>query len=241
MAKMADAACAIIGNIKEFRLNSEDLWASYVKRIRAFFKVNKIKEDVQTSYLITLVGNETYDLITVLCSPVEPETKSFDDLVTLVENHLNPKSSEIAERMKFRACQQSPTDTINEYLLRLKKLAATCKFKGQEALEENLRDQFIYGLRNDKYRQRLLTEREVTFQRAVSLASSLEAAEKETKLGSSGTGGSSSGDASGAADVYAVRSGAAGAAVGAPAAPHPAPQAVLGVVPGSMHQIRVHI
>ncbi|KOB52268.1 Uncharacterized protein OBRU01_25210, partial [Operophtera brumata] len=157
---MADDTRAI-GNIKEFNL-STDTWNSYIKRVRAFFLVNGTKAEVQTAFLITLVGNETYDLMTVLCSPDEPEKKTFDKLVEIVENHLNPKASDMAERMKLRACLQNQSETVNEYLLRLKRLAMTCKFKGQESLEENLRDQFTYGLRSEKYRQRLLTERELS-------------------------------------------------------------------------------
>lgn len=118
---MADNARAnAIGNIKEFNLNT-DTWKSYIKRVRAFFLVNDIKVDVQTSFLITLVGNETYDLMTVLCSPEDPEKKTFDALVDIVENHVNPKASDMAERMKLRACLQNQSETVNEYLLRLKK------------------------------------------------------------------------------------------------------------------------
>ncbi|KOB73281.1 Uncharacterized protein OBRU01_10928 [Operophtera brumata] len=188
---MADDTRAI-GNIKEFNL-STDTWNSYIKRVRAFFLVNGTKAEVQTAFLITLVGNETYDLMTVLCSPDEPEKKTFDKLVEIVENHLNPKASDMAERMKLRACLQNQSETVNEYLLRLKILAMTCKFKGQESLEENLRDQFTYGLRSEKYRQRLLTERELSFTRAVTLAASLEAAQVEAKLGG---GNSNAGEAS---------------------------------------------
>ncbi|XP_063829223.1 uncharacterized protein LOC135078624 [Ostrinia nubilalis] len=208
---MADQNSSAIGNIKEFNLNT-DTWSSYIKRIKAFFTVNNIKVNVQTSYLITLVGNETYDLMTVLCSPDEPENKTFDELVDIVEKHINPKASDMAERMKLRACLQNQSETVNEYLLRLKKLAMTCKFKGQESLEENLREQFTYGLWNEKYRQRLLTERELSFTRAVTLATSLEAAELEAKLGG---GKNQAGETSNSAGVYAVRSGGGGGGAGA--------------------------
>lgn len=195
-----------IGNIKEFNL-STDTWKSYVKRVRAFFLVNGTKDNVQTAFLITLVGNETYDLMTVLCSPAEPEKKSFEELVDIVENHVNPKASDMAERMKLRACLQNESETVSEYLLRLKKLAMTCKFMGQESLEENLRDQFTYGLKSEKYRQRLLTERELSFNRAVTLATSLEAAQIEAKLGGGGGGVNGHAGEASRGGVYAVRSG----------------------------------
>lgn len=58
--------------------------------------------------------------------------------------------------------------------------------QGQKSLEENLRDQFTYGLRSEKYRQRLLSQRELSFTRAVTLATTLDTAEVEAKLGGGG-------------------------------------------------------
>lgn len=103
MPDNAATVIGLVGNIGEFKLNSGDCWSSYVKRVKAYFLVNDIKPNVQTAYLITLIGNDTYDLLTDLCSPEEPESKGFEDLVTLVDNHLNPKSSEVAERMSLHA------------------------------------------------------------------------------------------------------------------------------------------
>lgn len=98
---------------------------------------------------------------------------------------------------------------MNEYLLRLKKLAKFCKFKN--VLEENLRDQFIYGLNNERLRQRILSEREVTFKRTIELASAMEAAERESRLGG-GNGSSCAGEASSGSGgaVLAVRGGGEG-------------------------------
>lgn len=174
-------------NIPEFKLNTEDSWQNYVKRVKAFFAVNDVKLDLQTSYLIALVGNETYELINNLCSPEEPESKSFEELVVLVQNHLSPKSSEIAERIKFRTCKQRSSESLSEYLINLKKLAKSCNFKGKDHLEENLRDQFVYGINDEKIRQRLLSDRKLTYERALNLSFALEAAEKEAKLGDAWT------------------------------------------------------
>ena len=38
--------------------------------------------------LLAVIEDETYELMEYLCTPVEPATKSHQELITLVRNHL---------------------------------------------------------------------------------------------------------------------------------------------------------
>jgi len=79
-----------------------------------------------------------------LVLPEKPNTKSFDDLVTLLTNHLQPKPTVIAERYKFHQHNQLSGETVTVYIAELRKLAKTCEFGAY--LEEALRDKFVCGL-----------------------------------------------------------------------------------------------
>ncbi|XP_048486375.1 uncharacterized protein LOC119690846 [Plutella xylostella] len=59
----------------------------------------------------------------------------------------------------------------------LKKLSKYCEFGAN--LEDNLRDQFVCGLRSDVIRQRLFAEEKLTYTTAIKLSISLEAAERD--------------------------------------------------------------
>ncbi|KAL4712091.1 hypothetical protein ACJJTC_008674 [Scirpophaga incertulas] len=132
----------------------------------------------QSKYLVAVVGTEALDLIIDLCYPEKPERVSIEEIDKLVEEHLSPKRSVIAERLIFKSCKQTEGQSITEYLVQLKKLSKACKFSSTEILKENLRDQFVYGLYSDRIRQRIMTEKDedLTFTRATELALSLEAA-----------------------------------------------------------------
>ncbi|XP_049886597.1 uncharacterized protein LOC126381105 isoform X2 [Pectinophora gossypiella] len=68
-------------------------------------------------------------------------------------------------------------EAIASYVAALKKLARTCDFG--TSLEENLRDQLICGITSETTRQRLFAEDDsITYNKAVKLAITLEAAEK---------------------------------------------------------------
>lgn len=168
-----------IGRIDEYRLSDKN-WSSYITRVKQFFKVNLVKPEMETAILITIVGSETFELMANLCSPKQPEDMKFKDIVELMQNHLEPTPSEIAERYTFRQRKQEPNEDIATYVATLKKLARFCGFK--DTLDENLRDQLVFGLKSDTIRQRLFSEKQLTYAKAYHLAVSLEAAERNADL-----------------------------------------------------------
>lgn len=66
--------------------------------------------------VITVVGGATYSLMCDLCSRNFPKHKMYDELVQLVENYLEPQSSEIAEWHVFRLRRQRTGEPLMEYL-----------------------------------------------------------------------------------------------------------------------------
>lgn len=168
-----------IGKLEPFDLNSTQ-WPAYIRRVKQYIVLNEIKEGLRVSLLITVVGEATYSLMCDLCSPAHPETKTFDELVKLVTDHLEPQRSEIAERHVFRLRRQNGSESLTEYLQNLKHLATTCNFGA--TLEENLRDQFVSGLANETMRSRIFAEKNIKYKEAVELALALEAAERHAEV-----------------------------------------------------------
>lgn len=173
-----------IGKIEPFTLSSKQ-WPAYIRRVNQYIILNEISDALKVSLLITAVGEETYTLMCDLCSPCFPEDKTYEELVQLVTEHLEPQRSEIAERHVFRLRRQRPGESLTDYLQALKHLAATCNF-GRcgtcTSMEENLRDQFVSGLANDAMRARIFAERKIQYKEAVELLFALEATEKHAKV-----------------------------------------------------------
>ena len=65
------------------------------------------------------------------------------------------------------------------YVAKLKRLSEHCEFGG--SLKEMLRDRFVCGLRDQRTTQRLLTEADLTFHKAVSISTTMEAASKDSR------------------------------------------------------------
>ncbi|CAB3252437.1 unnamed protein product [Arctia plantaginis] len=163
-----------VGKISEFKVSTGN-WSSYiqVERVEMYFLANKVEEDVKLPTLITFIGEDTYELLSSLASRIKPASLKYKAAVELLQKHLQPKPSVLAERYRFRQRRQ----LAEEYVSVLKKLTRNCEF--QMNLEENLRDQFVCGIKSEVTRQRLFAEKDIGYTQSVTLALSLEAAERD--------------------------------------------------------------
>ncbi|XP_011408756.1 PREDICTED: uncharacterized protein K02A2.6-like, partial [Amphimedon queenslandica] len=85
-------------------------------------------------------------------------------------------------RYQFGCRRQGDLETIADYVAELRKLATRCNFK-KDTLDETLRDRFVCGLRQEFIRSRLLTKKDdLSFSRAVELATGLEGAKKHAHM-----------------------------------------------------------
>lgn len=70
-------------------------------------------------------------------------------------------------------CQSEP-EKVNDFAAELRRLASTCDF-GQ-FLQDALRDRFVCGLSNAAIQKKLLSQKELTFTKAIEIAQAMEAA-----------------------------------------------------------------
>lgn len=105
--------------------------------------------------MLALMGPATYTLLQNLVVPAQPEDKTFDDIVKILDAHMNPAPNKYAERIKFRERRQKECENIQQFAAELKRLSVNCCFSGG-TLDENLFEQFLVGLRDEKIKQRLL-------------------------------------------------------------------------------------
>ena len=87
------AVAIVHGTIGEFNSDCED-WTAYTERLTQYFVANDVTvAEKKRAILLSACGASTYQLIRNLVSPGKPTDKSFDEIVTLVKDHLNPTPS----------------------------------------------------------------------------------------------------------------------------------------------------
>ncbi|MGH0173820.1 UNVERIFIED_CONTAM: hypothetical protein FKN15_066553 [Acipenser sinensis] len=167
---------ACVGKMDVFDSTIED-WATYVERLEQYCKANEIADEKKVAVLLSVMGAKTYSLLRNLTAPVKPADKTYTQIVEVLQNHLSPKPLVIAERFRFHKRNQQTNETISQYIAELRRLAEHCQFG--EGLGDALRDRLVCGIHNESTQKRLLTERDLTLNRATEIAVSTETAAKD--------------------------------------------------------------
>ena len=163
----------VIGKIESFD-ETQEKWETYVERVEQFFLVNNIDDDHQVPTLLSLISSKTYTLLRDLLTPDKPATKSFQEIVTTLQQHLSPKPLQLAERFRFYKRTQREGETVLTYVADVKKLATHCNFGAN--LNEVLRDKLVCGLRNVQIQKRLYSEAKLKYSKALEIAVAMETA-----------------------------------------------------------------
>lgn len=167
---------ATIGTLSAFDAKSQT-WEEYFEILEQFFEANGIDDgDRQRAILISVVGAPTYSLLRNLISPEKPKDKTYEQVVLILKNHFNPQPSEIVQRYKFDSRTRKLEESVTEYVAELRRLAQNCNYGA--TLEEMLRDRIVCSINDDRIQRRLLAETNLTFDNALKIALSVEAANK---------------------------------------------------------------
>ena len=110
-------------------------------------------------------------LLRNLLSPEKPSAKTLAELTAVLKRHFAPKRVVIAERFRFYRREQAIGANVADYEAELRRLATHCEFG--EYLDQALRDRLVSGLRSEAT--------DLTLKRALEIAQSQEAAERNTQ------------------------------------------------------------
>jgi len=141
-------------------------------------RVFKITTDEEkAAYLLHYIGAEAFGILCDRLDPEDPYTKSFEVICKKLEEFYAPEPLEIAEIFTFRKRLQKDGELAQEYLGALQKLSLYCKFGNY--LKTELRNQFVFGMKNPRIQARLLETVDLTMDSALKIACLMEKAAQE--------------------------------------------------------------
>ena len=159
-----------IGKLESFD-DTKEYWETYVERVEQFFLANDIDDDHKVSTLLSLIGGKTCSLLRDVLAPERKASRSFQQIVTTLEERLNPKPLEITEGSRFYKRNQHEGENILSYVAELRKFATHCNFGGN--LNEALPDW------NMQIQKRLSLEANLKYSKAVKTAAAMETAVRD--------------------------------------------------------------
>ena len=170
----------IHGSVAAFDPSKED-WTIYIERLTQYFVANDVNDaEKKRAILLSACGPATFKLIRSLIGAEVLATTSYTDIVARMKEHYDPKPSVIVQRFKFNSRIRAVGETIATYVAALRELAQHCDYR--ETLSDMIRDRIVCGVNDEKIQKRLLSERDLSYDRAMEIALAMEAADKDTRV-----------------------------------------------------------
>ena len=116
--------------------------------------------------LLTNLGPKAYHTLRALMQPDKPTSKSYQICKEKLQEHFSPAPSEIVLRYRFHVRTQQSGETISDFVAQLRHLSDGCNFGD---LNKSLRDRLVVGCNNSAIQRRLLSEKDLTFDKQGSL------------------------------------------------------------------------
>ncbi|XP_062538667.1 uncharacterized protein LOC134206910 [Armigeres subalbatus] len=143
-------------------------------RLKYFFRVNKVKEEDQLAYFITMSGPVIFAEMKLLFPGGNFEHAALDDIVSKLKNRLDKTDPDLVQRYKFGTRVQNPDESTEDFILNLKLQAEFCCFENFK--EVAILDRLIAGITDNNLRQRLLSEDKLNLANAEKIIATWEVA-----------------------------------------------------------------
>ena len=147
-----------------------------------FTHTGEVGANKHVAVLLSNIGSKSYGVLRSLAVPKTPKELKYAEMVKILKDHYELVPLVITECYRFHQRSQDIGESIADYVAELRRLVTKCKFEETtDFLEDSLRDRFVFGLRAEGIRKRLLSESKLTFAKAIEIAQSVETASKDAQ------------------------------------------------------------
>ena len=122
----------------------------------------------QKALLLHLGGRELREIYKTL----QAEADDYGAICDKLETYFQPRKNLTYERFMFKQARQEEGETIPSYITRLKNLALHCEFAN---LDEEVRDSVVSTCTSNQLKKKLLSERNLTLEKVLSMGKEYEA------------------------------------------------------------------
>ena len=122
---------SLSGLVREFD-PSQESFGTYARWLEQYLVATGVSGQAKRrATLLSVVGPKTFALLEDLVAPQTVSDLEYEQLVTVLQGHFEPKSSEIVARFRFHSCCRDENESVTEYAARLRRLAKPCQFPSE--------------------------------------------------------------------------------------------------------------
>ena len=116
-------------------------------------------KEIVAATLCTVMGPKSKKIMNSLPSLTDADKKNPKRIIEELRKYFVPQRNVLYERFVFNSATQKPSETVDEYVVRLRQLANSCEFG--DLKDSLIRDRIVIGTSDENGRERLLRERPV--------------------------------------------------------------------------------
>lgn len=135
-------------------------------------------DEVQAAVLLHCIGEEAMELFEILGLTEEQKNRK-DDIMEKFESYFISKTNPSMERHRFNMRTQGPQEKFDEFLKKLKTIAASCEFG--DLKDSLIKDRIVCGVQDRRVKDRLLREDNLTLVKAVDICKAAEMTDKHLR------------------------------------------------------------
>ena len=163
---------------KKFKL----AWVNYALAT----ELNTKSEPVQVATLLTVIGEEAREVFSTFVWTTDGDSAKITPVLDKFATYCQPCKNIPFERYRFNRRMQEPGESYDQYSTALRKLAEGCDF-AHITSEEILRDRLVFGISDNKVRERLLRESMLTLAKTNEICHAAESMSVQMKMVEEGT------------------------------------------------------
>ena len=129
-------------------------------------KLDKEEEAHQVAKLLAVIGKETNKVFRTFTWASPDDAKKISAVVSKFEEYCIPRENTIYECFVFFTQEQWEPETVDQYLMELRQIAANCDFDSITP-DQLLRNRLVTGTKTAKVRENLLKEKKLTLEKAI--------------------------------------------------------------------------
>ena len=130
--------------------------------------------------MLSHAGKEAKEVYKTLQWTEEGDNQKFNKVIEAFRRYCSPRKHILYERYTFWTLQQQKEESVDAYLTQIKLKLDMCEYAA-EVRQELTRDKFIFGLTNDRLKERLLREENLDLATAVGQAQRAESSKRQIR------------------------------------------------------------
>ncbi|XP_069128365.1 uncharacterized protein [Argopecten irradians] len=147
--------------------NIAERWRKWEQTMRLYLDIalSGKNEKEKCSAFLYIIGQDGRDVYNTM-NFEEGQANKIEPLFNKFKLYCQPSENTIVWRHRFNTRTQGKTESIDQFATELRTIASKCKF---DALNDELiRDRIVCGVNNEKIKERLLRDQDLTLAKAIS-------------------------------------------------------------------------